>query len=96
MASDRVPEPQLTVRDAPERGRYELFEDDELVGFAEYRDGDGGAVVMPHTVVDASRRGRGYGDVLVGAAVQRFRSEGREIVPVCWFVADYIGRHPDR
>jgi len=74
--------------------RYELLVDGELVGVADYVLHDD-AVVMPHTEIVPQRRGRGYGDVLVQGALDDIRAAGRSVVPVCWFVAQYIDLHDE-
>lgn len=75
-------------------GRYELRVDDQLVGIADFRV-EGEAVVLPHTVIDSSRRGQGLGAVLVKAALDDIRSAGRTVVPACWYVREYIDGHPE-
>ena len=82
------------VRNNPARSRYELFEDGELVGIADYYVA-GDRVVMPHTEIAGHRRGRGLGEILVQAALEDVRSSGRRVVPQCWFVAQFIGDHPE-
>lgn len=79
----------MIVRDAPDRGRFEIVDDDRVVGFAEYRV-QGAVAVMPHTVVDENRRGEGLGEQLVRAAVEELQGRGLTIDPVCWFVADHL------
>ena len=74
--------------------RYELLEDGERVGVADYRI-EGDRVVMPHTVIDPSRRGEGLAGRLVRAALEDIRDGGRVVVPTCWYVAEYIDRHPE-
>jgi hypothetical protein len=54
-----------------------------------------GVVEMPHTVIDPDRRGRGLGDVLVGAALDRLAARDLLVIPACWFVGDYLKRHPE-
>ncbi len=83
-----------TVRKVEDRSRYELVLDGDVVGFADYRD-DGDQVVMPHTVIDPQMRGRGFGDILVAAALDDILDHGRTVVPACWFVADFIERNAD-
>lgn len=82
-----------TVRDNPERSRYELLVDGRLAGFTEYRPG-GDAVVFPHTVVAPALRGRGLGEILVREALDDARSRGWRIVPACWYVAQFVDEHP--
>jgi predicted GNAT family acetyltransferase len=82
------------VSNAPERSRYELFLDGELVGVADYRI-VGDRVVMPHTEITPPLRGRGLGEILVGHALDDVRATGRTVVPSCWFVAEYIDAHPN-
>lgn len=84
----------IDVRDAPQRSRYELVDDGEVVAYADYREHDGD-LMFPHTVVDPSRRGQGLGEVLVRAALDDVRRRGRRVVPTCWFVAAFLDRHAD-
>jgi predicted GNAT family acetyltransferase len=83
-----------TVHDNPDRSRYELMLDGELVGIADYRI-EGDRVVMPHTVIDPARRGGGLGAILVQGALDDIRRAGRTVVPTCWFVAEFLELNPD-
>lgn len=84
-----------TVQRIDETSRYELVHDDGTVlGFADYRD-DGTNLVFPHTVIDPAHRGKGWGDVLVQGALDDVRTLGRQVVPSCWFVAQFIDEHPE-
>ena len=82
----------LTVRKVDHR--YELVEDDEVIGFADYAV-RGDTVVFPHTVIDPGRRSEGLGAVLVQGALEDVRPTGRRVVPTCWYVAQFIDTHPD-
>ena len=82
------------VRRNPERSRYELVQDGQVVGIADYRE-SGDAVVLPHTEIDPSMRGRGLGDILVQSVLDDLRDAGRSVVPSCWFVAAFIDDHPE-
>jgi uncharacterized protein len=84
---------QLSVRDNPDRSRYELVEDDTVVGVADYRSIDG-ALVVPHTEIAAHRRGEGLGAVLVGGMLDDLRRTGRTVVPRCWYVAQFLEENP--
>lgn len=77
------------VRNAEDRSRYELLVNGDLVGVADYRI-DGDRVVFPHTEIDAQLRGNGLGALLVRGALDDVRTTGRDVVPVCWFVRDFI------
>lgn len=84
----------LQVRKDDIRSRYELVEDGEaVIGFAAYRV-QGDLVVFDHTVIDADRRGRGLGAVLVQGALDDVRPTGRKIIPVCWYVGQFMDTHP--
>jgi predicted GNAT family acetyltransferase len=79
----------IEVRKAEDRSRYELLVDDQLVGVADYvLDGD--RIVFPHTEIDSSRRGQGWGAVLVRGALDDVRGTGRQVVPTCWLVRAII------
>ena len=83
------------VRHAPEARRYELWEDDAVVGIADYRPGADGTLVFPHTEISPARRGEGLGEVLVRGALDDVRERGERIVPTCWFVADFVQANPE-
>lgn len=78
----------------PARSRYVLRADGALVGVADYTD-RGDALVFHHTEIDGARRGHGLGAVLVRGALDDVRTRGRTILPTCWFVAEFVDRHPD-
>jgi predicted GNAT family acetyltransferase len=82
------------VRKDEARSRYELVDGDRVVGFADYHV-DGDVVTLPHTVIDASRRGHGLGAVLVGGALDDIRQAGQRVVPVCSYVRQYLDEHPE-
>ena len=77
-----------------ERRRYELEIEGRLVGVADYVV-DGDVVVLPHTEIDRTQRGRGLGAILVQGALDDVRAQGRSVVPSCWYVREYIDAHPD-
>ena len=52
-------------------------------------------VVFTHTEVPVGLEGRGLGASLARAGLDWARSEGLRVIPVCPFVAAYIGRHPE-
>jgi predicted GNAT family acetyltransferase len=81
------------VRDNPERSRYELFIDGEVVGIADYSL-EGDVAVFPHTEIEARLRGQGLGAVLVRGALDDARARGFTVVPQCWYVAQFIEQHP--
>ena len=81
-----------TVRDAPERHRFEIEVDGDLVGFVRYRRRPG-AIEFMHTEIDPEREGGGLGGVLVAAALREARSEGVQVLPFCPFVRSYIDHH---
>jgi uncharacterized protein len=81
----------MEVRDNPERNRYELLDDDEVVGFLDYVERDG-RIFLTHAEVLPRLRGRGYGDRLVAGTLAEIEAKGRNAVPVCPFVVAYLRR----
>ncbi len=90
MIADRIPQ----LRKNPEASRYEITEADQVIGVLDYHD-DGAVVVLPHTFIDPSARGRGLAAKLVRYALDDLRTEHRSIDPACWFVAQFIDTHVD-
>lgn len=74
--------------------RYEMFVDGQLVGIADYLL-DGDSVIFPHTQIRRDKRGHGYGNLLVRAALDDVKKSKRRIVPRCWYVARFVEMHPE-
>lgn len=76
--------------------RYTLHDGDDLVSVLDYRD-DGHTVVMTRAYTIPTFRGHGYAGELVERAVADVEARGgREIIPLCWYVADWFAAHPER
>jgi predicted GNAT family acetyltransferase len=86
---------QPTVRDVPDRSRFEIDVDGRLAGFAQYHRKDAGLLVFTHTEIDDAYGGSGLGSILVRAALDTARSRGLAVRPDCPFVRAYVARHPD-
>lgn len=81
------------IAENPDRSRFELRLDGELVGVADYiRAESVDSFVRTETL--ASFRGRGLASQLTEFTLATSRAEGREILPYCSFVSEYIATHP--
>lgn len=86
----------LTFTHEPDASRYALRRGDELVSVLDYRD-DGRTVAMTRAYTVPTFRGHGYAGEVVDRAVAALEAAGdREVVPVCWYVADWFEGHPER
>jgi uncharacterized protein len=83
---------RIEVADAPERERYELSLDGQVVGFAVYRV-QPGLIAFVHTEVDEHLQGRGLADRLIRFALEDARARGLAVLPFCPFVKAFIERH---
>jgi uncharacterized protein len=82
---------QNEVHDNREARRYELSTSQGLA-FAEYRPA-GPAVMFTHIEVPEELEGQGIGSRLVRAALDDVKAQGKKVIPMCPFVASYIGEH---
>jgi predicted GNAT family acetyltransferase len=85
---------EISTRDNPDAGRFEILVGDEVAGFAEYSVADGVAT-MPHTVVDDAYDGQGLGSRLARFALDTVRERELEVRPLCPFIRSYIERHQE-
>jgi len=83
---------RIEVADAPERERYELSLDGEVVGYSAYR-ARPGLIAFVHTEVDERLQGRGLADRLIRFALEDARTRGLAVLPFCPFVKAFIERH---
>jgi uncharacterized protein len=83
---------RIEVADAPERDRYELSIDGEVVGFSAYV-ARPGLIAFVHTEIDERLHGRGLGDRLIRFALEDARARGLAVLPFCPFVKAFIESH---
>lgn len=79
----------LQVVFAPERERFELLRDGEVLGYADV-DIKGKVVTVPYVEIRPDLQGQGLGAILVRRMVDELRSSGKEVVPICGFAARVI------
>ena len=83
----------VQVVNNPDQHRYEIHVDGTPVGFAAYEE-QPGVLTFTHTEIDPAYEGMGLGSVLARSALEGTRTDGRQVVPLCPFISDYIRRHP--
>lgn len=82
------------IVDNKEQTRYEVHLDDQVVAIAEYVK-QPGIVSFTHTETFDGHKGQGIAGRVIDQALRDARDEGLEVLPFCWFVASYIGDHPE-
>ncbi|MBZ4487692.1 N-acetyltransferase [Microbacterium sp. cx-55] len=86
----------LRFTDEKDASRYTLHDGNDLVSVLDYRD-DGRSVAMTRAFTIPTFRGHGYAGALVERAVASLEQQGdREVIPVCWYVAEWFDAHPER
>ncbi|MDH6708384.1 putative GNAT family acetyltransferase [Kitasatospora sp. MAA19] len=83
-----------SVADNPDRSRFEITDDGELAGFAEYFRHEN-EIAFIHTEIDPAFAGRGLAGVLARAALDSARERGLAVLPYCPFIRGWLGKHPD-
>ncbi|GAA3792775.1 GNAT family N-acetyltransferase [Streptomyces chiangmaiensis] len=83
-----------TVERVDAKHRYEILVDGKRAGLTAYRD-RGDQRVFYHTVVDDAFAGQGLASRLVQEALTDVRASGKRAVPVCPYVAKFLGRHKE-
>ncbi|WP_424808188.1 GNAT family N-acetyltransferase [Rhodococcus sp. 27YEA15] len=88
--------------DNPSHDRFELSAEGDLVGILGYRDekqdfgaADTDVVAYLHTVVKEEYGGQGMAAVLVTYAMDCARERHWSVRPVCTYVQQYLGKHPE-
>ncbi|MFF0818009.1 GNAT family N-acetyltransferase [Rhodococcus sp. NPDC003318] len=92
MTDEQKTDASPTVRDAGDR--YEIVVGGEVAGFTEYLD-RGAQRIFFHTEVDERFAGQGLAGILVHEALTATVAAGLRIVPICPYVAKYVGKHHD-
>jgi predicted GNAT family acetyltransferase len=81
-----------TCADAPERERFEISLDGEVVGFLKYHRTPR-ALSLIHTEIDSAHEGEGLASRLIRFALDAARAEALPVLPICPFVRDFIEAH---
>lgn len=84
---------ELPVRDAADRGRFEI-DVDGAVAFLEYTRGPA-ELMLVHTAVPEALRGRGLGGRLARHAFALAEAEGLRVELMCPFQIAWLDRHPE-
>jgi predicted GNAT family acetyltransferase len=91
-------ETTISIRNAPERRRFELVDGAAVIGNAHYLPHDGGdgpERIFYHTTVSEDYSGQGLASRLVQQALDDTLAAGIAVVPVCPYVKAWLGRHQD-
>jgi len=85
----------VTFTDQPDASRFELRVAGELVSVLDYRV-NGDTVALTRAFTNPAKRGSGYAAVVTERAVDAIEAQGRKVLPVCWYVAEWFDEHPER
>jgi predicted GNAT family acetyltransferase len=85
----------MEIEHDTERRRYLLKVDGAVASALDYAD-DGAVVSMTRTFTNPPFRRQGLAAVLVEHAVDEVAAQGKRVVPMCWYVAEWFDAHPER
>ena len=78
--------------DSIDHGRFELYRDDDLVGWLCYTHLRPNRYALKHTEVESSHQHQGVGGALLRRVLDEVRTREGTITAICPFVADYLSR----
>lgn len=83
----------ITIRNNPDRPRYEVLDGDTVIGQAAYVDDGQGHRIFYHTAIDAEYGGQGLAGRLAAQALDETVAAGLKIVPVCPFIKKFLRKN---
>lgn len=84
--------PALTFSTNADAYRYEAHIGGELAGYAEFNSLTD-ALLFTHTEVLPAFEGKGVGSGLARHVLDDARRQGKQVIPVCPFIAGHIRKH---
>ncbi|GJF31723.1 N-acetyltransferase [Kitasatospora sp. NE20-6] len=84
----------IHVTDNQAASRFEIFENDDLAGFAEYNRHES-EIAFIHTEIDPRFGGLGLGGHLARTALDTAREQNLTVLPYCPFIRGWIVKHPE-
>jgi predicted GNAT family acetyltransferase len=82
-------------KEGQQRGNFFIENDGKRVALLSYDKTDDGTIVIEHTEVDKSLRGKNIGYELVHRTVEFARSNGLKVSPVCPFAKAVFEKQPE-
>ena len=86
----------LVIQEKPELHRFEATKKNGvLAGYVEYNVLSE-ALMFTHTEVLEAFEGQGVGSALAKHVLAEARQRGKQVIPVCQFIAGYIRKHREQ
>lgn len=80
----------------PDARRYVLRIDGEIIAVADYTI-SGNSISFHHTYTNPRMRKQGYAAEVVNFAMNDVEANtGYKVLPMCWYVAEWFDKNPDR
>ena len=86
---------EIQHKESEHRGKFFIENEGKRVAQIVYAKGGDKTIIIEHTEVDESLRGKKIGYDLVQKTVEYARAEGLKVSPVCQFAKAVFDRHPD-
>jgi len=85
-----------SIINEPDASRYAMYIDGQLAAVADYSI-NGRSISFPHSYTQPTMRGKGYaGEVVEFAMNDVETTTDRRVVAMCWYVAEWFDKHPER
>ncbi|MEM8527600.1 MAG: GNAT family N-acetyltransferase [Bacteroidota bacterium] len=82
-------------QDDGKHGKYFILEEDTEVASMTFTWAGTQRLIIDHTEVDVSQKGKGLGLKLLQAVVKDARAKGVKILPLCPFANAMMRKHPE-
>jgi predicted GNAT family acetyltransferase len=82
----------VAIRDNPSESRYEIYDDEQLAGFSDYRL-TATSIAFTHTEVDPAFGGRGLAKQLVTEELDDADRRSLAVLPFCPYVRKVISQN---
>lgn len=86
---------EITVRDNPDKSRFDVFVEETHAGFSVYKDFGETQRIFYHTEVFDDFEGQGLASTLTRTALGTSIQAGHRIVAVCPYVKKWLSIHDD-
>ena len=86
---------EIQQKDNGERGKFFVEMEDQIVGEIIYSWQGHDRIIIEHTEVDESLKGKGIGKQLVEKSVEFAREKGIKVVPICTFAKAVFHKTPE-